>query len=225
MSTFGFDPLTCIRLYKAFIRPGLEYGLPLLGSVSSSLEELRLAQKRGLCEILDIDVKSRTDVIDAVTGCPSFPVRQELLRCRRDRSIRSIWRSPTSDDYALTYAIRGLLGDDGIEPSLDDTATMAELTASIRYSQYIRPISVTIERTSDGSLSFLALRRLLDLPVPFSQRRILLLWCLSKWRNFHPALCHCCHLTFQDQDHVVECTDPPSTFFGTTNYPFWKSPR
>ena len=53
------------------------------------------------------------------------------------------------------------------------------------------------------------IQRLLDLPVPFSQRRILLLWCLSKWRNFHPALCHCCHLTFQDQDHVVECTDLP----------------
>lgn len=189
MNTLGFDPLTCIRLYKAFVRPGLEYGLPLLGRVSSTLDTLRLTQKRGLCAILGIDINSRIDVVDSVTGCPSFSVRQALLRCRRDRSIRSIWQSQNSDAYALTYTIRGLLGDDAIPPSLDDAVSQADVSASVMFSM-VQPLTTSISAISDGSLSFLTLRRLLTLPAPFSHKRILLLWCLSKWRNFRPALCH-----------------------------------
>ena len=70
MNLHGFNFKTCLRLFKAFIRPGLEYGLPLLGSLSTTLTKLRLCQKRGICAILGIDVNSRLDVVDAASVCP-----------------------------------------------------------------------------------------------------------------------------------------------------------
>ena len=40
-NSHGFDVITCLRLYEVFIRPGLEYALPLLGSLTSTLNKLR----------------------------------------------------------------------------------------------------------------------------------------------------------------------------------------
>ena len=91
MNIFGFDPLTCIQLYKAFVRPGLEYGFRLLGNLSSTMKKLRLAQKCGLCAILGVDLNSRIEIIDAFTGFLSFSVCQALV-CVRSHLCHS--RSP-----------------------------------------------------------------------------------------------------------------------------------
>lgn len=207
MNIHGFDPLVCLRLYKAFIRPGLEYGLPLMGTVSSTLEKLRLCQKRAVCSILGVDPNSRIDVVDAVTGCPPPSVRQLIVRSRRACSLRSVWFSGSSDDFALTYVLRGLLGDNVFEASLEDSVPHHQITASILLDNFITPLSTAISSYSDGSLSYTALRRLLAFPIPASSRRILLLWCLSKWRNFRPVSCQLCGDLFQSQDHIVECSD------------------
>ena len=91
----------------------------------------------------------------AVSGCPGFGGRLKLVQSRRDRSLRLIWQCPSSDDFALTFVIRGLLGDDAIPPSLDDCVTQAQVTSAIMVSRFINPVS-------SSSLSSITLRRFLE---------------------------------------------------------------
>lgn len=178
------------------------------GSLVKSLENLRLCQKKAVCDILGVDINSRIAVLDAVTGFPSPTVRQKIVRSRRDSSLRSVWFAGSSDDFALTYVLRGLLGDNVFEASLDAPVPQHQLTASIVLDDFVTPLSSAIEHYSDGSLSYAALRRLLAFPIPASSRRILLLWCLSKWSILgRPVSCHLCGDLYQSQDHVVECSD------------------
>lgn len=62
MTKHGFNFKTCLRLFKASIRPDLKYGLPLLGSLSTTLTKLRLFQKRGICMLLGVDINSELDI-------------------------------------------------------------------------------------------------------------------------------------------------------------------
>ena len=207
MNVHGFDVITCLRLYKAFVRPGLEYALPLLGSLTSTLSKLRICQKRGICGILGVDVNSRLDIIDAASGCPPFEVRQQIVRSRRNNSIRSVWQSGYSDDFALSYVLRGLLGEEAIPPSIEDLATSAQITSAIVFSQFVEPTSRSISQYTEGALTFLAVRRLVSSSSASGSNRLLLLWCLSKWRNFKPSTCHLCGSLYLSQDHIVECSD------------------
>ena len=206
MNALGYDPNACIRLYKAFVRPGLEYGLTLMGNLSLTLDKLRLCQKRGICGLLGVDTNSRIDVIDAASGCPDFSVRRKVLQCRRDRSIRQLWHSPSSDDFALTFTIRGLAGDAAIAPNPDDQIPVAQIISRIMISEYVNPVSESIAKNSDDSLSYATLRRLMAFPSPVGSRRLLLLWCLSKWKHFRPTVCQICGGNFNLQDRIAECS-------------------
>ena len=48
----GFPRACRIRLFKAFLRPGLEYGITLMLRTKASIVSLEQAQKQGLCKIL-----------------------------------------------------------------------------------------------------------------------------------------------------------------------------
>ena len=85
----------------------------------------------------------------------------------------------------------------------------AQITSSIMLDDFINPTSEAILAYSEDSLSYVALRRSLALPIPAKSRRLLILWCLSKWRNFRPVTCHLCGVTYQSQDHIVECSELP----------------
>ena len=48
----GFPRACSIRLFKAFLRPGLEYGITLMRCTKASIVSLEQAQKHALCKIL-----------------------------------------------------------------------------------------------------------------------------------------------------------------------------
>ena len=59
-----------LHLYTVFIRPGLEYGLPLLLGDRKALHLLEMCQKRIVCGFLGVNINSRNDVVQAISNCP-----------------------------------------------------------------------------------------------------------------------------------------------------------
>ncbi len=58
-----------LQFYAAFIRPGLEYGLPLLVHEPAAILRLQQCQKRAICRFLAVHVNGRNDVIEAISNC------------------------------------------------------------------------------------------------------------------------------------------------------------
>ena len=104
----GFPRQCAIRLYKAFLRPGLEYGLTLVRPTHASMETIEKAQRLALRGILGVHSNSNSEVVLALTNCPSMRTRREcLLHSRMERLIR-IFDSPNSAEHALAYVHVGL---------------------------------------------------------------------------------------------------------------------
>ena len=177
--------------------------------LSETLHRLRVCQKRGICGLLGVDDNSRLDVIDAASGCPPFEVRRLLLRTRRDRSIRGLWFSADSDAFALTYVMRGLFGNDAIVSSPDDAVPLTQLTSTIFFDNFTEPLSRSLATYSDNTLTLTAIRRIVIFPSDAGRNQLILYWCLSKWRNFRTVTCQNCGSFYQQQEHIVECSDLP----------------
>ena len=100
------------QLYKCVVRPGLEYGLPLLVNRKTALSLVNKCQMRILKHAVGLPLNSLNLFVEALTSCPPMEVRQKLLRHTRQQRIRSRWNSNWWMEDALIVARKGWLGED-----------------------------------------------------------------------------------------------------------------
>ena len=194
-----------LQFYAAFIRPGLEYGLPLLVHEPAAILRLQQCQKRAICRFLGVHDNARNDVVEAISNCPSIQVRQLLLRNRRAAKLALIWNLPTNhDEHALPFVRRGLLGPIlTFENDLDISKTPSVL----RFEVYVIPVTHSLAERSDGLVSIGLLRWFLRCGVETGIFRTILLWILHRWRIFGPPRrCLYCASLFDAQAHVASCS-------------------
>jgi hypothetical protein len=191
-----------LQLYRAFIRPGLEYGLSLLVG-DTATDALNQCQKRIICDFLGVHVNARNDIIEGISNCPSVRVRHHLLGRKRAIKKRALWANSNRRDYALLYVIEGLFGpvyDFGTTFNLDKSQE------ETRRDLFIIPTLASLAERSDGFLSIAVLRWLLHVPQGHGTFRTILLWILKRWRKFVGShTCLHCHDLFADQEHIASC--------------------
>ncbi len=81
-------PCLSMRAFKVLVRPGLEYGLPLLQR-KGAVAQLQATQLRILRRLLRFRQSSNVAVVSAISGCPSMSIRGAALRVGR---ARDAWR-------------------------------------------------------------------------------------------------------------------------------------
>ena len=142
-------------MYAAFIRPGLEYGLPLIPIGHSTLQLLSQCQKRILCRFLGVHVNARNDIIAAISNCPSIPYRHDMLLHRRTCRLISTWNSDHSSDYSLVFISRGITGTDFIPPPDFNSSLSPSI---LRTDLYVIPVSTSLTTRFEGNLLISTLR-------------------------------------------------------------------
>ena len=193
-----------IQFYAAFIRPGLEYGLPLLVNETAAVLRLQQCQKRAVCRFLGVHVNARNDIIEGISNCPSIQVRQLLLRNRRAAKLARIWNTPNHGEYALSFVHRGLFGPTLI---LANDLDISKNPSELRFEVYVIPITHSLAERFDGLLSIGLLRWFLRCRVGTGVFRTVLLWLLQRWRIFGPhRRCLYCTSPFSEQSHVASCS-------------------
>lgn len=192
-----------IQLYAAFVRPGLEYGITLVHQNRGAMWILQMAQKQILCSFLGVNVNARSDVIEAITSCPSLNVRCKILRSRRAEKLQTLWSREDCLEHALIFAQRALHGDDlRIDPDLQPIRP----PVIIRMEEHFTPITESLASRYGGFVTIGLLRWVLLLKLPAGIFRTILLWILQRWRIFgNPRLCQHCRSPFTCQYHIVSC--------------------
>ena len=198
----NFPPHINLQFYRVFIRPGLEYGLPLLRN-ADAIDTLQKCQKRILCGFLGVHANARNDVIEGISNCPSMLIRCHLLGRKRAIKQRSLWHGPDRADYALMYVLEGI---HGISYTIGEAFDLSKTHEQTRMDLYVIPTLASLADRSGGYMSIAVLRWLLHLPLSHGTFRLLLLWILRKWRKFQGAhLCLHCHSSFTEQAHIASC--------------------
>ena len=199
----GFPRQCAIRLYKAFLRPGLEYGITLVRPTHASMETIEKAQRLALRGILGVHSNSNSEVVLALTNCPSMRTRREcLLHSRMERLIR-IFDSPNSAEHALAYVHVGLGRPPPVLPH-PDLSGRAEIIEHFSSEPRARYITNFYEHTC----SVKGLHLLMSTNIPWSESRMLVLWMLRKFDCFEssrPRECLVCQQRINRQEHVSFC--------------------
>jgi hypothetical protein len=195
-----------LHLYTVFIRPGLEYGLPLLLGDRKALHLLEMCQKRIVCGFLGVNINSRNDVVQAISNCPPIAIRQLLLRHTRAVRLSRTWNSPEWPSCALPFVLRCSFGDDLV---LDDDIDVTLKYCQVRRRAFYVPVEASLRQRTNGTVSRGLLRWLLNAPLTPGVFRTLLLWILGKWRQFTPKPCMKCQEPFTRQMHVITCSSLP----------------
>ena len=190
-----------VSLYQVFIRPGLEYGLPLICNHKGAMELLNRSQKKILCKFLGVDPIARNVVIQGITNCPPFEVRSKILRSARVKRLGDIIDEDGWEKHALAYVLRCTQD----EPFFDRSE--AAQTRSQILSSFRTHIDELISGIYDGFMDRVTLRWLLNIPLSSGILRTILLWILGRWNCFSLRRCHQCGVQFQSQGHVIDCSN------------------
>ena len=198
----GFPRACSIRLFKAFLRPGLEYGITLMRRTKASIVSLEQAQKQALCKILGIHKNSHNVTTLAMSCCPPMIVRRACLDLNRQARIFSIFTSPDRLNHSLQFISAGILEPPPVPPS----TTRAELIEDLHLS----PLRVAVGSRFQSTLSPAGLEIPFAPEIPWSESRMLVLWLLRKFDCFNASrLCQVCSLPIRNQLHVSSCGNIP----------------
>ncbi len=181
-----------LQFYAAFIRPGLEYGLPLLMDESTALKHIQQCQKRSFCKFLGISINARNDIVEGISNFPAISVCQLMLRNRRAFKLSILWNSPYAEYQALAFVRQVLFG-----PTLSITADLdiSKTPVEFRQEHYIIPVSHSLAERSDGLVTIALL-----FPDKHRNLRTILLWLLHRWNIFDPPRrCLYCKSNFEEK--------------------------
>lgn len=196
----GFPVKVNVSLYQVFIRPGLEYGLPLICSNKVAINKLDCCQKRILCKFLGVDTIARNIIVYAMTNCPPFDVRSDIIRAARMERLIKVIDEDGWESHALAYVLRCTQ----VEPFID--RSVADRTRSQILTSFRAKLDEDITGLYDGFLDRVALRWLLNMPFSPGIMRTILLWILGRWNCFSLRRCQHCGIQFQNQGHVIDCS-------------------
>jgi hypothetical protein len=194
----GFPRQCSIRLYKSFLRPGLEYGISLITRNKLNLASLEKAQKQALCRILGLHKNSHSVTTLAVTCCPDMSVRRACLDLSRQKRLAHIFNLVNHCDFALPYVSIGLNEPLPVLPVI----TRSELLESIHFD----PLRAAIISRFHNTISMSDLLLPLSHDIPWRDSRMLVLWLFRKFDCFDKSrLCHVCSSPIRTQTHVSFC--------------------
>ena len=209
----GFPRKCSVLLYRAFIRPGLEYAITLIKKSKANLKLLEVAQKKVLCRILGVAKNSHNVTVSAITMCPPMAVRQASLGTTRHLRFSLLMQSPTKLDYALPYVLIGLC-----EP-LPTAPTPFTTKKDLLEALFHTPMKVEIDARFAKNLSLESLRSVFNTSAP-GDSRMLLLWIFRKFKCFNAARkCRMCGTPIRNQDHVSFCGSLPMLLAGDIRLP------
>ncbi len=106
-----------VQLFKSLVRPGLEYGLPLLTTKKGALVILENYQSKLLKQMLNLPKLALNDYVYAVAACPPLRMRQITLRHSRLARLRGRCNSDLLTEDALVIAKKGWVGEEFQEDS------------------------------------------------------------------------------------------------------------
>ncbi len=192
-----------VHLSKTIVRPGYEYGLPLLTTKEGALVILDCAQLKLLKMFLNLPKLALNDYVHAISACPPLSTRQKVLRHSRLEKLRGRWSTEWWIDDVLVSAMKGWVGEAFPEDSSlprPGTEKMVML-----YDLFIEPTDQLLRSRFDGELSYAIVQKLTKLKVSPGIFRLLSLWIVRSWRNFKTRVCKKCSHVGCDQFHVVTC--------------------
>ena len=193
-----------VQLYKTIVRPGLEYGLPLLTTKKGALVILENHQLKLLKEMMRLPRFSLNDLVFGLTACPPMRVRQTVLRFSRLQRLRGRWSTEWWVDDLLVVARKGWEGEDFPEdrslprPGTEKLVILNDL--------FIEPVDQMLRSRFDGELSFAILQKLMKLKISSGLLRLFALWFVQSWRSFKTRTCKRCSGVVDSQSHVLSCT-------------------
>lgn len=126
---------------------------------------------------------------------------------KRQFSLQSLWSSEHRDEFALLFVMYGLHAEAAFPPPPTMEIPLPLARLSVLLDTFVEPVSRSISAHSDGSLTMASVRSIVTFPSPVAINRVLLLWCLDKWKHFRPATCLICGIIFSEQDHITECAE------------------
>jgi hypothetical protein len=193
----GFPRICAIRLFKAFLRPGLEYAITLMVRNKANLASLDKAQKLAICKILGFHKNSHSVTTLAMAGCPNMTTRRACLGVSRQNRLVAVYNSPDRLGHALHYVSVGLNEPPPIPAPLTRTEIMDEHFDSRRDA---------IATRFGNTISTAGLLLPLSRGIPWSESRMLVLWLLRKFDCFDASrLCRACSHPIRNQAHVSFC--------------------
>ena len=84
----GLRPTTAIRLYKALVRPLLEYGGQVLRYSPSELKKLECVQHKTLKSLLGVSKSTKSSILNLLTGIEPLGARFNLLKSTYFHKLR-----------------------------------------------------------------------------------------------------------------------------------------
>ena len=90
MNGFGLSPSSSIRLYKLFIRPKLEYALPIMPLKKRHTTELSKCQARALKAAFSLGKRTSSQALELISGIPSISTRVQYLQLKFIHSLQSL---------------------------------------------------------------------------------------------------------------------------------------
>ena len=195
----GFHKNCSVRLYKTFLRPGLEYGLTLIRS-QSALNALEVAQKSAICTIFGLHINSLTVPTLALADVPSMTVRRACLTHDRLKRLQHTFDSDDWMAHALPFVSVGL----GLPPP--SSSLIYSCRSELLEALHFEPRRLRFASLFGNLITFDCFRLLLAHHIPWSESRMLLLWIFRKFNSFNPLRpCRVCGSAPISQFHVAIC--------------------
>jgi hypothetical protein len=198
IARLALPPCLSMRAFKVLIRPGLEYGLPLLQR-KGAVAQLQTTQLRILRRLLHFRQSSALSVVSAVSNCPPLQIRGAVLRIGRAHRLAGCLVADDSDDFMLVRTLRAVSGPEYFVP-IDPRSRVNFLA-----EEHFAPLDRSLRGLTNGPVSVALLTRLVRLPMEFPMFHSLVLWLMDHWRSFPGRSCHRCGEPAPRQQHILEC--------------------
>ncbi|KAG1016467.1 hypothetical protein G6F26_012502 [Rhizopus arrhizus] len=214
----GFTLLLSSRLFAAFIRPKLEYGLAIARLTRKDGEELNRAQDRCLRMLVGGHRTASTVVLRHITNLPSMTFRADTLVlkfCLRfnglpDDCLLSLLSSSVSFSLLTQLRKRQIVIDYPSDAPLS-SSRLASWLRRYRQDQFHSFLQSTSQVLIRACRPVLRVDPILYLPASRADRSRLIRWRMG-WIPGKPAPCSC-GLGDTSRSHLMVCTLVPSALW------------
>lgn len=149
MNVAGFPPAASARLYKAFIRPVMEYGLQLAPQFEIHLESLRKAQSFALKKIFSAPRNTSGNAVMRLLQVEPIAARNLIVTCQfygrlhnsNDSNIPAVrfWRAAIQGSNRKSFAM--LMNDRNRNPLWQHCKRVSILTNPLQSIEFSKPVA------------------------------------------------------------------------------------
>ncbi|KAG1081874.1 hypothetical protein G6F42_022783 [Rhizopus arrhizus] len=213
----GFPLLLSSRLFAAFIRPKLEYGLAIAQLTRKDYDELNRAQDRCLRMLVGGHRTASTVVLRHITNLPSMSFRADTLVlkfCRRFEGLPEdclLFLLSQSVPVSLLSRLRKRRIVLDCPSDVSSSSRLASWLRRYRQDQFQSFLQSTSQVLIRACRPVLRVDPILYLPASRADRSRLIRWRMG-WIPGKPAPCSC-GLGDTSRSHLMVCTLVPSALW------------